>query len=340
MGLNLHRYTSHIYKQKVLLVGIFPPPLGGISVHLKRVSLKLVSQGCQVWEWDVCKQQHGLGQLAYYWHLWCFGLKHQPDLIIYHVLQLRSTPIELLVLITISKVVKGQTWVVFHSGRFVAGMGKLRAYVTSKLLKMCQKTVLVGNQLITEIGAKIKLPAKFSCESPFLPPDFSQQATILAGRSKTLKSFMANKYPLITISITRKIVWQGQDLYGLDLALAAFELFKQDCPNAGLLVVIGCKDGYEDHFRLTLGKTGNIYFLGEWQQEMWPLIGASHLFIRPTRSDSFGISICEALCQNVPVVASDACPRPLGTVLFKAGDAQDLYLKMKQAWEKHIFLKS
>lgn len=340
MSINLHRYTNNVYNKKVLLLGIFPPPLGGISVHLRRVSAKLNRQGCQVWEWDVCRQQNGLGQLAYYWRLWRFGIKYKPDLVIYHTLQLRSTPIELCVLIIIAKIVKGQVWLVVHSGRFLASMGKLQAYLISQLLKMCKKTILVGAQLATEISLKIKLPAKFSCESPFLPPDLSQKDIILAGLPSDLKSFIKSKCPLVTICVTRNIAWQGQDLYGLDLALDALEFFKQDYPSSGLLVVIGCKDGYEEYFGLNMSKIGNIYFLGEWHQEMWPLIGKSQLFIRPTRSDSFGISICEALCQNVPVVASDVCPRPMGTVLFKSGDVQDLYLKMKQTWEKHIFLKS
>ncbi len=322
---------------KVLVIGLEPPPWGGVAVHVKRVQEKLVQQGCQVSIWDVCKQQFERNKVSYYINLVQFIIKKRPVYIIYHTIHLRSLLIEAGLIFLVNMLIMSKMVVVIHSGRFVLSMGRLQLWLSSLLLDSCQ-LILVGSQLATEISLKIKLPAKFSCESPFISPDLSQKDIILAGLPSDLKSFMMCKYPLVTVSITRKIVWQGQDLYGIDLALAAFELFKQDCPNAGLLVVIGCKDGYEEYFawfdRLTTSEIRNIYFLGEWQQEMWPLIGASQLFIRPTRSDSFGISICEALCQNVPVVASDACPRPPGTVLFKVGDAQDLYLKMNQTWQE------
>jgi glycosyltransferase involved in cell wall biosynthesis len=64
--------------------------------------------------------------------------------------------------------------------------------------------------------------------------------------------------------------------------------------------------------------------------EFWPILQRSNLFIRPTSTDSFGISIAEALTLGVPSIASNVCGRPEGTILFKSRDQEDLYKKVRQ----------
>jgi glycosyltransferase involved in cell wall biosynthesis len=54
------------------------------------------------------------------------------------------------------------------------------------------------------------------------------------------------------------------------------------------------------------------------------VIEAADLFLRPTRADGDAISVREALALGRRVVASDACPRPRGVAVHRAGDAHDL----------------
>lgn len=316
-----HQYTNHLQGLKVLLIGVFPPPLGGIAVHLKRVKVKLEAQKCTVWAWDV-----GTGRyLKYYRQLVRFYLQKRPQVIIYHTLQLRSLPIELFILLIMSKILKSQTIAVIHSARFVARIGWLNGKITGLLVGFYDQVVLVSDQLKGQLEPKIKLNrVNLAVESPFLPPDLSEKQAILERVPGSLKVFLATHAPIITVSITRLDLWQGQDLYGTDLAVQAFELFRQDCPKAGLLIVLGNPNGKK------LNICSNTYLLTEWPDEMWPLIAESDLFIRPTRSDCNAISVREALYLSVPVVASNVCVRPTGTILFKSGDVQDLYEKMKQ----------
>ena len=325
-----HRHTSDLRGKKVLLVGVFPPPLGGISVHLKRVKAKLEKQGCTVLAWDV-----GYGYLSYYWKLIRFCLKQRPEVIIYHTLQLRSYPIELSILLVIGKMLGSKTIAVIHSARFVTRIGWLNGKITSWLLSYYSQIVLVSGQLQGQLFPKIKLNrANWVVESPFLPPDLSEKQAILDQMPASLKDFLASHSPIITVSITRLEVWQGQSLYGEDLAIQAFEYLRQDFPRAGLLIVLGNQNGK----MLKLGP--NNYLLSEWPQEMWPLIAQSDLLIRPTRSDCNAISVMEALCLGVPVVASDVCVRPSGTILFRSGDVHDLYEKMRQVLTTNFQLLS
>jgi glycogen(starch) synthase len=61
------------------------------------------------------------------------------------------------------------------------------------------------------------------------------------------------------------------------------------------------------------------------------VIKRSSVFLRPTTSDGDSISLREALHFNVPVVASDAAPRPDGSILFASRDQEDFICAIETA---------
>jgi len=65
-----------------------------------------------------------------------------------------------------------------------------------------------------------------------------------------------------------------------------------------------------------------------------PVISRSDLFLRPTTTDGDAVSVREALELGVPVVASDAVPRPDAVVLYRAGDLADFVAKVREALER------
>jgi glycosyltransferase involved in cell wall biosynthesis len=54
------------------------------------------------------------------------------------------------------------------------------------------------------------------------------------------------------------------------------------------------------------------------------VLARSALMVRPTFADGDAISVREALALGVPVVASDAAPRPAGTLVFQTGSLEGL----------------
>jgi glycosyltransferase involved in cell wall biosynthesis len=328
-----HTYTDGIFNEKILIVGILPPPLGGISVHIKRIKEKLINKGCQVLIWDVCKSNQSKGHIRYYWSLWRFCIQKKPQIIIYQTILMRRYPIELFILLLAGLVLSSRTIVVIHSARFIQNIGFIAKKSMSIMFNYCDKVVMAGLTIKHNFLAKgIRLPLNTIEESPFLLPNLLEKETILEQVPQKLKSFMSSHHPIVCISISRIDTWQGYDLYGVDIAIKSFKLLRKKFSNAGLLLVLG--NGRDANL---INISDNMYLLSQWQHEMWPLIGESDLFIRPTRSDSYGISIAEALWQGVPVVASDVCIRPIGTILFKSGDARDLYFKMLHVLSKQLF---
>ncbi len=61
----------------------------------------------------------------------------------------------------------------------------------------------------------------------------------------------------------------------------------------------------------------------------------SHVFLRPTNTDGDANSLREALFFRVPSVASDVCPRPEGTILFRNRDISDLTAKVEELLENY-----
>ena len=56
----------------------------------------------------------------------------------------------------------------------------------------------------------------------------------------------------------------------------------------------------------------------------YPVLKSGNIFVRPTNTDGDSVSLREALHYGMPTVASDAVPRPEGTILFRNRDLQSM----------------
>jgi glycosyltransferase involved in cell wall biosynthesis len=62
------------------------------------------------------------------------------------------------------------------------------------------------------------------------------------------------------------------------------------------------------------------------------------LFIRPTNTDGYGVSIAEVISLNKPAIASNVCKRPEGAILFENRNIEDLFIKTNDVinnYEEH-----
>jgi len=109
--------------------------------------------------------------------------------------------------------------------------------------------------------------------------------------------------------------------YGIDLLLNAVgHLRSTRFPNVGC-IVMGLNNPNPPDNVLTIGDIPHLDCLG--------LMSKADVFVRPTFADGDSISVREALALNVPVVASDCAHRPDGTVLFETGNSEDLATRLE-----------
>ena len=74
----------------------------------------------------------------------------------------------------------------------------------------------------------------------------------------------------------------------------------------------------------------NFIFCHE-NAEFYTILRKSDLFVRPTNKDGDAVSVREALYFKVPTVASNAVPRPYGSIIFESRDLNDFFQKVDNA---------
>jgi glycosyltransferase involved in cell wall biosynthesis len=113
--------------------------------------------------------------------------------------------------------------------------------------------------------------------------------------------------------------------YGADLLLPAFAALRARLPGAGLVVYGPGTARLGGEGVLALGELPHAEALG--------VVSAADVFVRPTRADGDAVSVREALAAGRRVVASATGNRPPGCLLFPVGDRDGLARALAAALE-------
>jgi len=337
-----HRYSDAIHNTRVAIIGPYPPPLGGISVHIKRVMHKLLQQGNIVFHfhnerpykyaWFKKFPFRLISFVCYFSTFFAWLVYKRPAYVLYHTMYSRPAIVELGLLVCARFFIPCKIVVVEHNCRHIYTRG-IRWKSWFNYFAKYVHVVLIGHVTYkTFCDHSIRLNS-YSIESPFLPPDMSQEDSILQTYPKGLFTFLKNHTPIIGMNASRVSVWQGKDLYGFDQAIEMLRIMQHTNAQMGLVIVlaeIGDSHYFENIIqRIKHYQLDDKIFILTGNRHLWPLLRKVDLFIRPTRADTFGISVAESLLVGTPVIASDVCARPEGTVLYQQGNVHDLVKKIK-----------
>jgi glycosyltransferase involved in cell wall biosynthesis len=110
------------------------------------------------------------------------------------------------------------------------------------------------------------------------------------------------------------VVWTGRvhPQKGIDDLLATLAWLKERLPDFRAIIIGKNKEALEPTVR-GMGLQANVTFSGMVsEEEKFRLLKASRVFVMPSRYESWGIVVGEALAAGVPVVAYElACYRPV-----------------------------
>jgi glycosyltransferase involved in cell wall biosynthesis len=114
---------------------------------------------------------------------------------------------------------------------------------------------------------------------------------------------------------------------------------KQYYPEIGLVFCLPDIGDYEYFNKMKQniiekGIENNFLFITK-QYQFYPILMKCDVFVRPTNTDGYGISIAEAIYFKVPAVASDVCLRPMGTILFENRDINDFTSTVKNVRDNY-----
>lgn len=307
---------------KVLLIGPYPPPYGGISVHVELAREELLRDGieCRVLRIDRCVPQsdryiringgwelvrkvfHYAGQ-GWMPHVHINGHTIKGWLIALACgIAGHAAPAKLLTI---------------HSGMtpgFVAS-GRHRKLLARLSCKPYQRIICVSH----EIRGALENSGVDS-ERIEIVPAYMEDSSQPVSPPNILKKWLLLHTPLLSTTLSFR------PEYGFETLLVAFLELRRTQPGIGL-VVIGDGEDFESAKQqvAACGLQDTFLLLGEIPHSLClSVMASSNIFLRATRADGDSNSVREALALGIPVIASDVCLRPPGTVLFKNGDADAL----------------
>ena len=187
--------------------------------------------------------------------------------------------------------------------------------------------IIAVNRELVDLVRSLGVPAERIHWFPgYLPPTPDEHER--TGVAPAVWAFAEGHKPLLVANgkICRH---HGEDLYGLDHLV---ELAARLAPDYPTLVIAICfwEHRAEEEAALAelreraaeLGVADRMLF-HTTPGLLLPVIAAADLFLRPTNTDGDANSIREALDLGIPTIASDAVERPEGTVLFRTRDLDD-----------------
>jgi len=307
---------------KVLLIGPYPPPYGGISVHVELAQEELRRKGidCRVVridrhapESDLYIRIEGGLELA----LIVFNHARQGWIPHVHINGHTVKGWLVALICGIAGYCAAARLLTIHSGMtpaFLAG-GRQRKLLARLSCSRYQHVISVSHEIRGALEAS-RVPSERLDVLPAYLEDSRQPIPLPC----ILKKWLQAHTPILSAAISFR------PEYGFDLLLVALLELRQINPAIGLLVIGGGEDFEAAKKQVAACGLGNsILLAGEVRHALClSLIANSNGFVRPTRADGDSIAVREALALGIPVVASDVCHRPAGTILFRNGDAADL----------------
>lgn len=321
---------GHSESPGILLIGDYPPPMGGIAVHVQQLHRAFSRLGIQCRVLDIGKggnagegiiDGHRYGtyarELFRYaaagWTLHFHTSGNNP----------KAWTVALSVALT-GQLFRTPTVITVHSG-LVPQLFPNRADMrrrAQRALRGYTHVVTVSDavkETLLELGVRPSRISMFPafCASEVRPGEPSE--ALLAARARRRPLLAAPHHP--------------SPVYGRMLVMEAVAKLKDQFPDVGLALFgpgTGSAEYLEDAHRF--GVTDLLEDLGEVEHaSALSIISKADVFVRPTTADGDSVSVREALALGVPCVATDVALRPAGTIVCRAGDAGDLAQKIATA---------
>lgn len=321
--------SSERKKDKIIIYGSYPPPIGGVAIHVKRLVEYLAKEKVSYeFYW---KSANISSVLRFIFSQ--FNFKSN----IIHVFGFQKWKEQLILLILIY----------FFNKKIIVSILNDRPMIFYNNLPFIQRLIArlffrkISKLIAVSSHIKISLVAreKICCISTFIEPHSSE---ILGKKIPDwIYSIRKGFKFLITASAFRIKFFNNQDLYGIDLSIELMKrIIASGRSNVAFLYHIPDIQNYKYFSKmkdliLQYNLQNNFFFNTESLPSYLSILNISDLFIRPTNTDGDSLSVREAIYFGVPTIASDASTRPEGTIIFKNRDVESLFEKCLEVLENH-----
>ena len=322
------RSGSGLETRKILLVGDYPPPHGGIAVHVRDLHCALRGSRATVRVLGLGGRDRdvpGVTSVAHSTTLAAHLVRYTSLGYLVHAHISGHTPKSWLVALACTLF---RAWwaraplLTVHSGltaSFFAVSGHHRAL--ARLICRRFGLVIAVDPHLAAALAEVGTPS----ERLFVAPAFSPRGVDPGDLPDEVAELRRLLSPLVCAAVTERPV------YGARALLQALPAIVRDHPAAGA-VVFGPRTQELRQLAQAYRVADRVAFLGELPRaRAQAVIGACDVFVRPTLADGDAVSVREAMQLGRPVAASAVGYRPAGVALFRAADPEELANAVLQA---------
>ena len=332
--INVRNEPERKTKMRVIQLGPYPPPHGGVQYNLMAIRNYLADRKIPSRVINIIRSPKTDAEGVYYPRNWLqllwLLIRLRCDILHLHIGG--SVTFRLLGLSLVCCSLPGTKAILtFHSGGYpqssegiTAGPRTLRGFVFRRF-----DGIITVNQELVELFHRFGVnPDRIRLILPYSLPDLQQDMPI----PEPMEAFLRRSDPaLITVG-------QLEPEYNLHLQIDALESLSDKHPNIGLIIIGSGGLGEDLKNRIESGPcAGNIMLCGDLPNHLTlQLMARSNLFLRTTSYDGDAISIREALHLGIPVIATDTGMRPAGVSLIPSPDREILIRTVEEHLERSV----
>lgn len=313
------------FKKSVAFWGAEPPPLGGMTVHIKRLSLFLKNNNWTVIQYNFNSNKRNESYIINVKNLisWYLGLwiKDTPE--IHYVITTRAHIRFLASLLTL----RGKKVVIRVGGENMENelvKGGLAKLFNVLGLKLCSAFIGVSKD-ICNLVEKFTRTEKIHHIPGFIPPQIEHKKA-----PEAIRTFFDGS--ILKLVVTGQIFSSdSKDIYGIYHFLNAAKLLKnKGFEFKAVIVIYGASNSnFKSNLhqlkmevnRLELKKHILVFVNND---EFWPILKKGDVFIRPSITDGDSNTIREALFLKKYVIASNCVSRPESCILYENLNSEEL----------------
>lgn len=324
------------YHGKILLVGNFPPPFGGISSHVAALREKLIASNLSVAVLNAtipCRDSSSnvissAGRLHFitniFMHTRLFRMVHL------HTNGHNRRSWQLIRICGAAcRLWKRPYLVTLHSGNcpeYIQGMKGMERILSMRALNKASGIIAVNERIRTSLTGFIDAQDRITV----IPAYLGLVCKSEPSGSAPVQHFLRSRGPILTSMLAFRPEYRVGDLLETVLRL------KGEFPDLGLMI-LGSGQGREiveaDVRRMNLGN--NILIQVDMEPKyIYDILQKSHVFIRSTAFDGDALSVREAMTLGIPVIATETDFRPEGVIKYGIGDVNGLCQRIRTALKK------
>lgn len=322
--------------KNIELWGLYPPPVGGVSIHIKRLIYEL-NRITRVYLKDFKPKKT-------YPFDYIIPVKNP----VFEILKLPFVEKKIIHVEQFSYVLfllllvfgwKHKVGITMHNQRSVLISSWIKRKLCCFFFKKCNFIIMNDGEFKSRFASFFNVPENIIHVLPaFLPPNDTEKS----GLPDSVMDFRTTHKFLISANAYKLRLDNGVDVYGLDMLINLIKKLRELGIDTGLLFCLP-ERGDLVYYSLIKKKISDLDLqehvhivegINENGFEYW---GASDVFIRPTCTDMEGLSVKEALSMGINVIASDVCIRPKECILFRNRNEEELFNKTLSFYKSDKF---